>query len=357
MENSNVSLLSGEVFNTLEQSGTRSLNSERKIKTIVLTGKGSSIADRNCLQKRKRKKAITNKLAAQLMNLAMKKQDFKMFRLYKRALYCQTFLTLSNDLAYTMYCKTRLCAFCCGVRKAEILNKYYPIIRTWKEPHFVTLTVKSVPSTKLKTWIEKGMLRGFGLIVEKYRKRNQRGDDFRIIGIRSLECNFNPLKRWYNPHFHVIVPDKKTAEILVEEWLQLWKSHNTNRDAQKIIKVQNIERALIEVIKYSTKIYTDPEGKKYTPKGLPRFIYIRAMYNIHQAMFGRRIFDRFGFDLPKSNQKVKTTFFTESSEQYSYNFKKADWQNDSDPSDLLGKEFLIDDLIELLENRINTELE
>jgi plasmid rolling circle replication initiator protein Rep len=36
------------------------------------------------------------------------------------------------------------------------------------------------------------------------------------MGIKSLECNFNPKTRTYNAHFHFIVPSKEIAEMLIK---------------------------------------------------------------------------------------------------------------------------------------------
>ncbi len=41
------------------------------------------------------------------------------------------------------------------------------------------------------------------------------------MGIKSLECNFNPITKKYNPHLHLIVASKEMADILIKEWLTL----------------------------------------------------------------------------------------------------------------------------------------
>ena len=65
------------------------------------------------------------------------------------------------------------------------------------------------------------MFKAFSLILGKYKKRYQRGKAIQLMEIKSLECNFNPQKKTYNPHFHIITANKKIAEALKEEWLQL----------------------------------------------------------------------------------------------------------------------------------------
>lgn len=67
---------------------------------------------------------------------------------------------LINWHLHGKYCKNRFCTLCCSIRKAEIINRYYPIIKQWKEPHFVSITIKAVKEDKLKIRID-GLLRGF----------------------------------------------------------------------------------------------------------------------------------------------------------------------------------------------------
>jgi len=64
--------------------------------------------------------------------------------------------------------------------------------------------------------------RAFRRIKARYKKRYQRGKSPKLIGIKSLECNFNPTKRTYITHYHFIVPDWKTAILLKREWMKIW---------------------------------------------------------------------------------------------------------------------------------------
>lgn len=127
--------------------------------------------------------------------------------------------------------------------------------------------------------------------------------------MRSLECNFNPYRREYNPHLHLIVPNKETAEILIKEWLELWTFKDPNkmplatRVAQYYRPIQDMETDLVEVIKYGTKVFTDPEGKK-KPKGIVK-VYAKAFYNIIVAMKGIRLFSSVGFKLPKKDKEER----------------------------------------------------
>ena len=78
----------------------------------------------------------------------------------------------------------------------------------------------------------------------------------------------------------------------------------TNPAGQKIESVYNLESALIEIIKYGSKIFTEPDLKKKGNLKTPPKIYARALDNILVAMKGKRIFERFGFNLPKQQKQT-----------------------------------------------------
>ena len=266
-----------------------------------------------------------------LIDVARKKGDTDKIQPYWNAYHCQSKIIISGDRAYSNYCKNRFCTICCAIRKADIINRYYPTLSTWQDMHFVTLTVKAVKEAKLKTWID-GMLRAFKLIKDRCKKRYQRGTGIQLIGVKSLECNFNPIKRWYNPHFHVIVPSREIAELLKKEWMTTWTSKHTYRGAQDIRKVEDLERDLIEIIKYGSKIFTDPDlkRKKERKKGRKsgnHQIYAYALHNILTAMSGRRIFDRFGFNLPPQESSYPGYQLIQNFEEWLFPHDANDWIN------------------------------
>ena len=124
---------------------------------------------------------------------------------------------------------------------------------------------------------------------------------------KSLECNFNPVTKTFNPYYHLIVPGKEITELLKREWLTKWRPipkttyryKYTAPAAQHIEPVYNLETALIETIKYGNKIFTEPDLNKKSNLKTPLKIYARALDNILGAMKGKRKFERFGFNLPE----------------------------------------------------------
>jgi len=59
-----------------------------------------------------------------------------------------------------------------------------------------------------------------------------------------------------------------------------------------------------EYPKYGSKIFTEQDLDKKSNGKIPRKIYVRALDNILSAMEGIRIFERFGFNLPRKEERL-----------------------------------------------------
>ncbi len=228
-------------------------------------------------------------------------------------------------------------------------------MQTWQEPFFVTLTAKSVRLNSLNKRMG-DMNRGLRIITTAYRKKASRGKAYKLIGIKSLECNFNPEKGWYNPHLHIVVANENMADILIYEWQKLCTSKFTFYKAQKKRKVDNTLKDLIEIIKYGSKIFTEPDVNKKIYSKEDRVIYVKALNNIFNAMKGLRIFDRFGFNLQKVSKAESKTFIVNDYEQWIYEPQLRDWLNSDNDVRLSNYQPPIG-LIDLLINNINLTLE
>ncbi len=338
-------------INTLAESGTY----KARQNNVIVNGEGTDLSKQDALKGRAKRKTITQSMMLKLIDVAKEKGEPELEKAYWNTYYCQQEIITADGRLYGKYCKNRFCTLCCSIRKAELINKYYPVMRKWKEPYFLTLTVKSCKAAKLKLYIKKFNI-GLKRITAKHRKRYQRGRGKLLVGVRSLECNFNPKYKTYNPHFHIITKDKKTAEIILKEWLNLWTSKHAKRPAQNIQKVHNLEKGLIEIIKYGSKIFTEPDLKKRAKETETAQIYIKALDTILTAMKGKRIFDRFGFNLPKSeikqspNSKLLSNF-----KEWEYDPKVADWINTSTAEVLTGYK-APSHLKAILEHNLNTRL-
>lgn len=330
---------------TLAQNGTK--------KEIVITGKGTDLNNSKALQGRAKRKLISQNIILKLIDLVKQNEELYKTSSLWNTYHCQKKLISSNGRLYGRYCKNRFCPICSSIRKADIINRYMPDIEKWEEPHFITLTLKACKANQLKSRIA-GILRGFKKVKERQKKKYQRGTGIKLIGIKSLECNFNPAKKTYNPHLHLLVPNKKTAEVIIDEWLRIATPQFALRKAQHMQKVKNLESGLVEIVKYSTKIFTEPDTIKKTKNTSPD-IYIAAYSNILVAMKGKRIFDRFGFNT--TSKKIKherTEQITSDYKEWEYTVKEQDWIDTSTQENLTGYK-APSQLNAILQNNINTD--
>ena len=338
-------------FNTLAENGT---NIARQ-NTIIVNGEGSDLSKKEALKGRAKRKTITQSMMLKLIDIANQNGEEHRTKAYWNTYYCQQRLVTADGKLYGKYCKNRFCTLCCSIRKAEIINKYYPIMKEWEAPYFLTLTVKSCNASNLPRYIKK-MNEGLKRITAKHRKRYQRGRGKLLIGVRSLECNFNPIKKTYNPHFHIITKDKETAEIIRSEWLKLWTPKYAQKQCQDLRKVYNLESGLIEIIKYGSKIFTEPDLKKRAKETSTAQIYIKALDTILSAMKGKRIFDRFGFNCPKESKKKRAnTKLLSNFKEWEFDPSCADWTNTKLGEILAGYE-LPSQLSAMLECNFDTVL-
>lgn len=323
---------------------------------MLVNGLGSDLNNTEALIGRAKRKTITQAMVLSLVDVATRKNKPDRVNAYWNTYHCQSRITTSDGRLYGKYCKNRFCTLCCSIRKATLINRYFPVVATWEDCHLVTLTVKAIPAKELVRYC-KGMIKLFGKIIDKYRKRRSRGHGQALTGIRALECNFNPKTRTYNPHFHVLVRTREMGETLIGEWLKRFPRKYASPFAQHIRKVDDRVSDLIEIIKYGSKIFTEPDITKRSKEGISRYVYISALDNILSAMAGTRIFDRFGFDLnhhnvPKGNKgKVLTEY-----DAWEYFQDLSDWVN-PDTGEKLTNFHVSRELKDILLNRIDLVLQ
>lgn len=342
----------GNIYTLVESETNKARQSH-----VIVNGEGSDLNKKDALIGRAKRKTRTQIMMLNLIKIAEDNGEPELEKAYWNTYYCQQNLISVDGRFYGKYCKNRFCSLCCSIRKAEMINKYFPVLKQWKEPYFLTLTVRACKAKSLKKYIQKFIV-GIKRIIAKYRKRYQRGKGKKLVGIRSLECNFNPKKKTYNPHFHIITKDKETAEILLKEWLKLWTPKFALRPAQNIQKVNSLENGLIEIIKYGSKIFTESDLKNKTKYKETQtvYIYLKALDTILTAMKNKRIFDRFGFNLPmQTNKKNIKPQLLAKYDEWEYNPEISDWENV-----LTGERFsgykIPSSLQAILENNINTTL-
>lgn len=345
-------------FNTLAQSRTQDFL--HSLYNTTITGVGTAIDDNPALLKRANKKVVTNALVFALIDVAKANGDFGWIQRYWNTYHCQNELTSHDGKVYGNYCKNRWCTTCSGIRKADFIKRYYSIINSWEAPHLLTITTKTVKARELPVRINL-MIKNFSRIMDRCNKRHSRGGGMKLKGIKSLECNYNAVKRWYNPHYHLIVPSRAMGLYIKQEWKKEWNKNEfiVGEKGQDIRPVGNTEKDLVEVIKYGAKILTDPDPdnkrkrKKGDLKGLK--IYAKALHNIYKAFDRRKLFVNFGFNLDEENGVLPIINEVQEFESWKYNAKEMDWINTATGKKLT--EYQIDYQLEnLLKDYIDLEL-
>lgn len=347
------SSLLGSSLNTLAQSGTTS-----KVKPVkMICGNGTEIGNGEALKGRAKRKIIGQKIAIGFIDIAKKNEDTESIQSYWNTWHCQEKIVNSRGRLYGTYCKNRFCPLCVSIRKADIVNRYLPVIKSWENPHFIVLTVKAVRANKLKVTME-SMLKELKKIINKYKKKEQREKGFKLIGIRSLESCFNAETKTYNPHLHLIVANKEMANIIVNEWLERGKKKGRiNIKGQFIRRVKNEEKDLMEIIKYSGKIITEVDKAKDSISKDRSKIYLAALNTIFTAMRGHRVFDRFGFNLPTRRDPNSGKFgLVVNYTDMVFDPREFDWVNKETGENLSGFKPELD-LINLLSYNIDMTLQ
>lgn len=306
-----------------------------------------------------KRKVVTQKIILSIIEAAKKKGAFDRVKSYRNTFYCLEKFYSSEGRVHGLYCKNRFCTVCCSIRKAILINQYLPELKTWKDPRSVTLTVKAVPAEKLDERLTE-IQRVFQRILDKYNKKFNRGKGPKLIGIKSLECNFNPVEGTYNPHLHMIVPNIEIATILVVEWQKEWNKGGEKLArpfAQLSKRVGNLERGLIEAIKYGIKIFTEPDMDKSGKSKVPRMVYAAALDTIFAAFKPYNLFGKFGFKLPKqSKQNKQSPTLLKQYDEWVYHPTLFDWQK-PETGELLTGYIPPPELQWILAQRIDTDLQ
>lgn len=195
------------------------------------------------------------------------------------------------------FCKGRLCPMCAWRRSLKIAYHNKLIVEEANRQYncrwiFLTLTVKNVVGTELKQTIT-DMMQGFNRL-SKYKKVKSA-----ILGyFRALEITKNHEENTYHPHFHVLIPVKKSyfthGYIKQSEWTSLWKKAmkleytpivhvqrvkgKANIDAESIeneVREAMMEqKAVLEISKYPVKDTDIMRGSSVTDDNLDTVFYL-----------------------------------------------------------------------------------
>jgi hypothetical protein len=218
--------------------------------------------------------------------------DSPLHKSYWNTYHCCETLAREGETVTGSYCKNRWCTVCNRIRTAVLINTYKPVLESWEDKWFVTLTIPNVPAEELKDAL-KGMQVEFSRIRKTLGKRNERGKGEKFVGFRKLECTYNPNRNDYHPHYHVIVKGEQMARELLSEWLRRFP--DADNKAQDIRPAD--DDSVMELFKYFTKLITKANRSKDGQ------VFIKPLDVIFQAIRGKRTFQNFGFTAPKEVEK------------------------------------------------------
>lgn len=350
----------GGILNTLGFNGT-ALKTETNGEHFLM-GKGIDLNDLIALERRAKRKLITKTVNMLLSEIAKEDENWKWHARFEASLICQDDITEAEHRSHSIYCKQRCCLICLANRKAQIINTYLPIVEDMADPHFLTLTLVSVGKDELRQRFL-DVVKAIRTLIARYKKRSQRDKGIKFYGLWSLESNFNPIAHTYNPHIHMILPSEYAAQTFWNDWVEYWKERNVKINgtgAQKYRKLKkNQVQDLIEIVKYGSKIFTEPDIAKRMKFKLPKqpsFLYVRALYNILVALDGIDVFNTFGFKLKKRKKPRPLSKKVTEIIKYNYDLAAPDWINE-DLGLRLAKYKVPDELEALLTSRVNTDFE
>lgn len=280
---------------------------------------------------------------------AMPGADAKgMIPTYWRAYHCGGELRKEGGKLVTTLCRCRCCTVCMKIETARLIKRYLPVLNTFDEKWFVTLTPPNVPADKLPAMIAR-MKRVFNTIRERIKKQYQRGQRATALrALRKLECTVN-LRRWdFHPHFHIITDSEEVANYLVSEWLRHFPE--ANRKGQDVRQAD--DNSVMELFKYFAKL-TASGGKD----GGTKYIPAEALNIIFTAVAGERVFQAFNMKAgPVEPEAVATEpelveLELARGERWLWNRELNDWVEHS-TGELLTGYVPSDALRDLVERRI-----
>ena len=229
------------------------------------------------LDKRVLSKYLTRQIVLPLINL-----HTDMERSYWTAFRCGNTMIQQGQKLITTYCKHRACITCNRIRTAELINGYYPQLKEFDYPQFVTLTRPNVRAYELRAEIET-MIKIFSLIMRKAKRIG-----LCTKALRKLECTYNVRANTFNPHIHVISSNRELSTFILKEWLK--RNKNALRKAQNIKDAD--ENSIKELFKYFTKLVHMKYDERMNvsditlqPYGLDRML---------SAIKGKRTFQAYG---------------------------------------------------------------
>lgn len=222
-----------------DSSGSDSVSLEDSISLVA--GAGNNL---ETLTKRAQAKWLTTELTKYLCGICSP--------LHKRYTFthfcCSDTLKVMSDgkVVAERYCKQRHCIVCNRIVMAKYIKAYEPLLSSWQDKQFLTLTVPNVKRNELQETVS-GMLKNYSKACDSHRKAHKQAPST----LRKLECTYNARRNDYHPHLHVICSNQTEAQSLLYRWLKLYPE--ASELAQDIRPAD--EKSTKELFKYFAKTF------------------------------------------------------------------------------------------------------
>jgi len=190
---------------------------------------------------------------------------------------------IKRNRPISIYCKSRWCIICNGIKTAHLINSYLPVLKSWDNPFFLTLTTELTERNKARQEIKR-KLHLFTLIT---RKAKREGHELKLF--RNIEATYNHEQNKFHIHIHCIVHNEELGKMILNEWIirNNKQGYQCNEAAQCLKRADKNEKSLKEVFKYSTKMIT--KNRKGN-----RVIYLNALNELFIAFRNVRTFQAYG---------------------------------------------------------------
>jgi len=264
----------------LAQYGKKQTEQAETLKNEIKTKVQES---RDTLKGRQKNKALSKHLALEMVN---KVPSSKLKKAYWNTYYC------SENIEYkanekevnSHYCKNRFCLVCNRIRMGINISEFLPIVASWNEIGFVTLSTVNCIEGQIRNQITEYMK-----VLELIKKQWNRNRKLELLesgyspaeyqnlkantpeiclfqAVVKLEVTYNSVQDTFHPHLHCLVNGYLQSEFLYNEWIKKMEKRGMNIN----IKGQDIRPAnsetVVETMKYFTKILQkDKNGKLYFP--------------------------------------------------------------------------------------------
>lgn len=264
------------------------------------------------LAKRAKSKYVSKNVSVKLADLGsdLRKSYFNTF-------YCCDNLIQTGKKITGKYCNNRWCLVCNRIRTAKLINGYKNVLQELPDKRFVTLSRPNVKASDLREEIQYLLL-----VITKIRK-SLTYRKTPIVGIRKLECTYNPVTNTYHPHFHFIVSGQNISSLLLAEWLKENKTANISAQDDRPAN----DDSVMELFKYFTKIVTKDA------------IYIDALDVIFRSMYGLRTFQPMGIskNVSEDIEEIRAEIYADLEERETiWSWIETDWIDKSTGECLTG---------------------